>query len=46
MGYTTLETFDKTNSVVYWSLIGITIHMLFESWICHIVIHHIDSSMK
>jgi hypothetical protein len=44
LGYTTPETFDKTN-IVYWSLASTTIHMPSKSWICHIVIRHIDSPM-
>jgi hypothetical protein len=36
---------DKTNGIVYQSLTSTTIHMPFESWICYIVIHHIDSPM-
>jgi hypothetical protein len=36
---------DKTNGIVYHSLMGTTIHMPFESWIRYIVIHPIDSPM-
>jgi hypothetical protein len=42
-GYTTPETFDKTNGVVYQSLTRITIHMPSKSWIHHIIIRHMDS---
>jgi hypothetical protein len=43
LGYTAPETFDKMNKIIYQSLMGITIHITFESWICHIAIYHIDS---
>ncbi len=38
LGYTTLKTFEKTNIVVYWSLMGTTIHMPSKSWTHHIII--------
>jgi hypothetical protein len=31
-----LETFDKTNNIMYQLLMGTTIHMPSKSWICHI----------
>jgi hypothetical protein len=40
LGYTIPETFDKTNDIVYWLLMGTTIHMFSESWI-----RQIDSPM-
>jgi hypothetical protein len=45
LGYTTPETFDKTNNIMYQLLMGTTIHMPSKSWIHHIAIRQIDFPM-